>query len=68
MRLLPLPPEILEVLRHYLDLERPLTNSPALFVSLKGRQRGQLMTQPAYARCSAIIECRVESLMPTHTV
>jgi len=43
-RLLPLPPEILEVLGHYLHLERPLINAPALFVSLKGRQRGQPLT------------------------
>ena len=40
-RLLPLPPETIEVLRNYLRLERPLTNSSALFVSLKGRHRGQ---------------------------
>jgi integrase/recombinase XerD len=43
-RLVPLPPEILEVLGNYLRLERPLTNSPALFVSLKGYQHGQPMT------------------------
>jgi integrase/recombinase XerD len=43
-RVVPLPPEILEVLGNYLRLERPLTNSPALFVSLKGRQRGQPVT------------------------
>jgi site-specific recombinase XerD len=43
-RLLPLPFETIEVLRSYLRLERPLTNSPALFVSLKGRRRGQPMT------------------------
>lgn len=43
-RLVPLPPEILEGLGNYLRLERPLTNSPAFFVSLKGRQRGQPMT------------------------
>jgi site-specific recombinase XerD len=43
-RLLPLPAQIGEVLRSYLRLERPLTNSPYLFVSLKGRQRGQPMT------------------------
>src|SRR5438270_2149391 len=43
-RLLPLPPETIEVLQSYLQLERPLTNSPALFVSLKGRRRGQPMT------------------------
>jgi integrase/recombinase XerD len=43
-RIVPLPPEILEVLGRYLRLERPLTNSPALFVSLKGQHRAQAMT------------------------
>jgi site-specific recombinase XerD len=43
-RTLPLPGEIMEVLQSYLRVERPLTNSPALFVSLKGRRRGQPMT------------------------
>ena len=43
-RTLPLPGEIMEVLQSYLRLERPLTNSAALFVSLKGRRRGQPMT------------------------
>lgn len=43
-RLLPVPTETIQVLRNYLRLERPLTNSPALFVSLKGRQRGKPMT------------------------
>ncbi len=43
-RLLPLPPDILEVLRHYLSVERPLTNTPALFVCLKGLQRGRPIT------------------------
>jgi len=43
-RVLPLPPEILEVLDKYLRLERPLTNSSFLFVSLKGRRRGRAMT------------------------
>jgi len=43
-RVLPLPPEIIETLHHYLHLERPLTHSPSLFVSLKGRQRGQAMS------------------------
>ncbi len=43
-RILPLPAEIMEVLQTYLRLERPLTNSPYLFVSLKGRRRGQPMT------------------------
>ena len=41
---MPLPDEIVEVLGNYLRLERPLTNSPALFVSLKGRRRGQPMS------------------------
>lgn len=43
-RVLPLPPEIIEVLEMYLRLERPLTNSSFLFVCLKGRQRGRVMT------------------------
>jgi site-specific recombinase XerD len=43
-RLLPLPPETIQALHHYLQLERPLTNSPALFISLKGPQRGRPMT------------------------
>ena len=43
-RVVPLPSEILEVLGHYLRLERSRTNSPALFVSLKGQHRGQAMT------------------------
>ncbi len=43
-RTLPLPSEIMEVLQSYLRLERPLTNSPSLFVSLKGCRRGQPMT------------------------
>jgi site-specific recombinase XerD len=43
-RVLPLPLDTLQVLQNYLHLERPLTNSSALFVSLKGRQRGRPMT------------------------
>jgi integrase/recombinase XerD len=43
-RLLPLPAETIAVFQSYLRLERPLTNSPALFVSLKGRHRGYPMT------------------------
>lgn len=43
-RLVPLPAETIAVLQNYLRLERPLTNSPALFVSLKGRHRGQPLT------------------------
>ena len=43
-RVLPLPPEISDVLEKYLHLERPLTNSSALFICLKGRHRGQPLT------------------------
>jgi integrase/recombinase XerD len=43
-RVVPLPPEILEVLGNYARWERPRTHAPTLFVSLKGRQRGQPMT------------------------
>jgi integrase/recombinase XerD len=43
-RFLPLSADTLQVLQNYLYLERPLTNSPALFVSLKGHQRGRPMT------------------------
>jgi integrase/recombinase XerD len=43
-RVVPLPSDLLEVLGHYLRLERPLTNAPALFVCLKGQQRGQPMS------------------------
>jgi len=43
-RLLPMPSETIAVLQNYLRLERPLTSSSALFVSLKGRSRGQAMT------------------------
>ena len=43
-RVLPLPAETVETLGNYLRLERPLTNSPSLFVCLKGPRRGQPMT------------------------
>ena len=43
-RVMPLPEEIRGVLEKYLHLERPLTNSSALFVCLKGRHRGQPLT------------------------
>jgi site-specific recombinase XerD len=43
-RLLPLPEDAIQAIENYLHLERPLTNSPRLFVSLKGRRRGQPMT------------------------
>lgn len=43
-RLLPLPEDAIQAIENYLRLERPPTNSPRLFVSLKGRRRGQPMT------------------------
>ena len=43
-RIMPLPQEIHDVLEKYLHLERPLTNSSALFVCLKGRSRGLPLT------------------------
>jgi integrase len=43
-RLLPLAPETVQLLNHYLRLERPNPCSAALFVSLKGRARGTRMT------------------------
>ena len=64
-RILPLPGEIMEVLQSYLRLERPLTNSPYLFVSLKGRRRGQPMT-PAGLR-SLFRHHRLRSQVPTPT-
>lgn len=62
-RTLPLPGEILEVLQNYLRLERPLTNSPYLFISLKGRRRGQPMT-PAGLR-SLFRHHRLRSTVPS---
>src|SRR5262252_9479568 len=43
-RLLPLAPETVQLLEHYMRLERPNPCSAALFVSLKGPARGQRMT------------------------
>jgi integrase len=43
-RLLPLAPETVQLLEHYLRLERPNPGSPALFVVLKGPARGTRMT------------------------
>jgi len=44
VRMLPLPPETIRILHCYLKTERPLTNAPVVFVSLKGRARGTAMT------------------------
>jgi integrase len=43
-RLLPLAPEAVQLLDHYLRLERPNVPTPPLFVSLKGRARAARMT------------------------
>ena len=48
-RFLPLAPETVQLLEHYLHLERPNPCSAALFVSLKGRLRGA-RTTPAGLR------------------
>jgi len=44
LRFLPLAPESIQLLEHYLRLERPNPCTAALFVSLKGPPRGQRMT------------------------
>jgi integrase len=44
VRLLPLAPETIRLLRCYLATERPLTNTAQVFVSLKGSARGHAMT------------------------
>jgi integrase len=44
LRFLPLAPESIQLLDHYLRLERPNPCTAALFVSLKGRARGARMT------------------------
>jgi integrase len=44
IRVLPLTPESLDLLDHYLRLERPRNCGLALFVSLKGPARGSRMT------------------------
>ena len=43
-RVLPLAPETVQLLNHYMQLERPAHCGTALFVSLKGRARGGRMT------------------------
>ena len=68
-RVLPLPPEVIEVLEKYLRLERPPTNSSFLFVSLKGRQRGRAMTPAGlrslfrhHRRCSEVSQANAHRL------
>lgn len=43
-RLLPLDSQTIELLNLYLRVERPLTNSPFVFVVLKGQNRGKPLT------------------------
>lgn len=43
-RVLPLADDIIRVLRRYLECERPKSDDPSLFLSLKGRRRGRAMT------------------------
>jgi integrase/recombinase XerC len=67
-RVLPVPAETIEVLQNYLRLERPLTNSPSLFVSLKGRQRGQPITPgwtPLFVLCSQVLQANPHRLRHT---
>jgi len=49
VRLLPMPPETIRILQCYLKAERPLTNTPEVFVCLKGRARGTAL-KPAGLR------------------
>lgn len=44
VRLMPLPPETIRILQCWLRTERPLSNAPQVFVSLKGKARGGPMT------------------------
>jgi integrase/recombinase XerD len=47
-RMLPLAEDSILALNRYLDLERPGTDSPYIFVSLKGPRRGQPMTPAGF--------------------
>jgi len=53
IRFLPLAPEAVALLHHYLRLERPDPSATALLVSLKGRARGARMT----AAGASVIKC-----------
>ena len=66
-RLLPLAPEAVHLLDHYLRLERPPSASTAVFVSLKGRARGARMTPADCAPCFGIIARLPASPSPTRT-
>jgi integrase len=46
-RIVPLPKDLIAALERYVNLERPKTNSPQLFVVLKGQHRGFPLTHCA---------------------
>jgi site-specific recombinase XerD len=47
-RIMPLADAIVDVVQPYIQLERPLTSTPYLFVSLKGSHRGRPMTPAGF--------------------
>ncbi len=60
-RIVPLADETIQTIQRYLCLERPLGDCPYLFLSLKGRHRGQPMTSAGlrslfrhHRRCSDV--------------
>src|SRR5437899_6413796 len=63
LRLLPLAPETVQLLEHYLRLERPNPCSAPLFVVLKGSARGTRMT-PAGLRSSFRYDRQTTTLHP----
>ena len=66
-RCLPLAPEILQLLDHYLLLERPSHCGAPLFVNLKGPSRGGASRPRDCAPCFAIIANLLRSPKPTPT-
>src|SRR2546427_245283 len=65
LRFLPLAPETIQLLDHYLRLERPNPCSAALFVSLKAPARGTRMT-PAGVRSLCRYHCPTTRIPPAH--
>jgi integrase len=65
LRFLPLAPETVQLLEHYMRLERPNPCSAALFVSLKGPSRGQRMT-PAGLRSLFRYHRRTTGIKPAN--
>jgi integrase len=64
LRFLPLAPETVQLLDHYVRLERPNPCSAALFVSLKGPARAA--HEPVCVLCSGITAAPPESNSPIH--